>query len=161
MTSSPLTIVDVAFCLEGGDASEALLDGSALRRNSATLTTLAEADLVLAVGSADPVGLQRLLRMLPEVRALTPGDVCVVLNRVRRTSAGMHSHQPLTDVVMRHSGLVPIAYLPEDRSACELALSAGRSLTEVAAKSALRKAIARLAREMPQAANSRVSPPRV
>ena len=68
----PLTIVDVAFCLEGGDASEALLDGSALRRNSATLTTLAEADLVLAVGSADPVGLQRLLRMLPEVRALIP-----------------------------------------------------------------------------------------
>ena len=95
----PLTIVDVAFCLEGGDASDALLDGSAPRRNAATLTTLAEADVVLAVGSADPVGLQRLLRMLPEVRGLTAGDVRVVLNRVRRTSAGAHSHQPLTDVV--------------------------------------------------------------
>ncbi len=123
----PLTIVDVAFCLEGGDASEALLDGSALRRNAATLTTLAEADVVLAVGSADPVGLQRLLRMLPEVRALTAGDVRVVLNRVRRTTAGAHSHQPLTDVVVRHCGLVPVAYLPEDQSACDLALSAGRS----------------------------------
>jgi Flp pilus assembly CpaE family ATPase len=157
----PLTIVDVAFCLEGGDPSQGLLDGPALRRNSATLTTLAEADLVLAVGSADPVGLQRLLRMLPAVRALTAGDVRVVLNRVRRTSAGLHSHQPLTDVVVRHSGLVPTAYLPEDRPACELALSNGRSLSEVAGKSALRKAIARLAREIPQAANSRVSPPRV
>ena len=144
----PLTIVDVAFCLEGGDASEAMFDGSALRRNAATLTTLAEADVVLAVGSADPVGLQRLLRMLPEVRALTAGDVRVVLNRVRRTSAGAHAQQPLTDVVVRHCGLVPVAYLPEDRSACDLALSAGRSLTEVAPKSVLRKAIARLAREI-------------
>ena len=144
----PLTIVDVAFCLEGGDAGDALLDGSALRRNAATLATLAEADVVLAVGSADPVGLQRLLRMLPEMRGLTGGDVRVVLNRVGRTSAGAHSHQPLTDVVMRHSGMVPVAYLPEDRSACDLAVSAGRSLSEVAPKSPLRKAIARLARDV-------------
>ncbi len=144
----PLTIVDLAFCLEGDDASDALLDGSAMRRNAATLTTLAEADVVLAVGSADPVGLQRLLRMLPEVRGLTGGDVRVVLNRVRRTTAGAHSHQPLTEVVVRHSGLVPVAYLPEDQSACDLALSAGRSLSEVAPKSSLRKAIARLARDI-------------
>jgi MinD-like ATPase involved in chromosome partitioning or flagellar assembly len=143
-----LTIVDVAFCLEGGDASDALLDGSSLRRNAAALATLDESDVVLAVGSADPVGLQRLLRMLPEVRGLTAGDVRVVLNRVRRTSTGAHSHQPLTDVVVRHSGLVPVAYLPEDRAACDLALASGRSLFEVAPKSALRKAIVRLARDV-------------
>jgi Flp pilus assembly CpaE family ATPase len=154
----PVTIVDVAFCLEGGDASDGLLDGSALRRNAATLATLAEADVILAVGSADPVGLQRLLRMLPEVRGLTEGDLRVVLNRVRRTSTGAHSHQPLTDVVVRHSGLVPVAYLPEDRSSCDLALSSGRSLTEVAPKSPLRRAIARLARELAVHPESALAP---
>ena len=53
-------VVDCGFCIENDE--ELSYDTAAPRRNEATLTTLAEADTVLAVGSADPVGLQRFVR---------------------------------------------------------------------------------------------------
>ncbi|MFP5371594.1 MAG: CpaE family protein, partial [Actinomycetes bacterium] len=51
------TVVDCSFSLE--DDEELSFDTAAPRRNGATLTTLAEADVVVAVGAGDPVGLQR------------------------------------------------------------------------------------------------------
>jgi MinD-like ATPase involved in chromosome partitioning or flagellar assembly len=132
-----LTVVDVGFCLEQDE--ELVYDTAAPRRNAATLGALAAADVVLAVGSADPVGLQRLLRSLPEVRAHTAGEVHVVLNRVPRPSSDQFSN-----LVARHAGVRPVASLPYDRSACEHALSLGRSLTEVAPRAPLRLALAKL-----------------
>lgn len=136
-----LTIVDVGFCLEQDE--ELVYDTAAPRRNAATLAALSAADIVLAVGSADPVGLQRLLRSLPEARSLTTGEVRIVLNRVRRTSAGQFA-----ELVQRHAALTPIASLPYDHAACDLALSSGRSLTEVAPRSPLRHAIAKLGEQL-------------
>jgi MinD-like ATPase involved in chromosome partitioning or flagellar assembly len=133
-----LTVVDVGFCLEQDE--ELVYDTAAPRRNAATLGALAAADVVLAVGSADPVGLQRLLRTLPEARVQTVGEIHVVLNRVPRTSSGQ-----VADLVSRHAGVRPLAMLPYDRSACELGLSSGRSLTEVAPRAPLRLALAKLA----------------
>ena len=65
-----LTVVDCGFALEQDE--ELSYDTLAPRRNGATLATLEAADLVLAVGRADPVGVQRLLRTLPEVREAAP-----------------------------------------------------------------------------------------
>ncbi|HEY5049716.1 MAG TPA: hypothetical protein VII50_02355 [Acidothermaceae bacterium] len=42
------------------------------RRNGSTLATLTDADHVVAVGSADPVGLQRLVRGLAELSEAIP-----------------------------------------------------------------------------------------
>jgi Flp pilus assembly CpaE family ATPase len=84
-----------------------------------------------------------LLRSLPEARSLTTGEVHIVLNRGRRTSSGQFA-----DLVRRHAGVLPLASLPYDRSACDLALSSGRSLTEVSVRSPLRQAIARLAEQL-------------
>ena len=76
------TVVDCAFALEQDE--ELAYDTAAPRRNGATLTVLAAADTVLAVGSADPVGLQRLVRGLGELREAVPGvEPLVVVNRLR------------------------------------------------------------------------------
>ncbi|HEY0868908.1 MAG TPA: hypothetical protein VGD55_00775, partial [Acidothermaceae bacterium] len=60
-----LTVVDCGFGLEQDE--ELSYDTTAPRRNGSTLATLADADHVVAVGTADPVGLQRLIRGLAEL----------------------------------------------------------------------------------------------
>ena len=76
------TVLDLGFCLETDE--ELSYDTIAPRRNGATLAALEAADLVLAVGSADPVGMQRLIRGLDELRELQlAAPVWIVLNRVR------------------------------------------------------------------------------
>src|SRR5262249_36215411 len=60
------TVVDCGFGLEQDE--ELSYDTMAPRRNGATLGVLELADAVVAVGSADPIGLQRLVRGLVELR---------------------------------------------------------------------------------------------
>jgi hypothetical protein len=59
-----VTVVDCAFAVEADE--EISFDTMAPRRNGATLAVLAEADVVLAIGSCDPAGLERLIRGLAE-----------------------------------------------------------------------------------------------
>ena len=66
-----VTVVDLGFCLEQDE--ELSFDTAAPRRNGATLATLGAADTVLAVGAADPVGMQRLVRGLTQLREAVPG----------------------------------------------------------------------------------------
>ena len=78
------TVVDCGFCLESDE--ELSFDTMAPRRNGATLAVLDAADVILAVGSADPIGIQRLVRGLSELRdAEVAAPVWVVLNKVRRS----------------------------------------------------------------------------
>ena len=77
------TVVDCGFCLEQDE--ELSYDTAAPRRNGATLAVLEEADTVLAVGSADPVGLQRLIRGLSVLREMGV-QPRVVINRLRSTA---------------------------------------------------------------------------
>ena len=82
-----VTVVDCGFCLEQDE--ELSFDTIAPQRNGATLATLAQADEILAVGSADPVGLHRLVRGLAELRDAVPrAEVRVILNKVRRGPVG-------------------------------------------------------------------------
>ena len=67
------TVVDCGFGLETDE--EVSFDVAVPRRNGATLCTLAEADVVLAVGSADPIGLNRLVRGLQDLREVLPPGV--------------------------------------------------------------------------------------
>ena len=55
-----MVVVDCGFSLEADE--EISFDTVAPRRNGATLAVLSDADLVLAVGSADPPGMERLVR---------------------------------------------------------------------------------------------------
>ncbi|MCW2538867.1 MAG: Flp pilus assembly protein ATPase CpaE [Frankiales bacterium] len=141
---APITVVDVGFCLETDE--ELSFDTVAPRRNGATLAALTEADLIIAVGSADPVGMQRLVRGLGELGDTdieTP--VWVVLNRVQPAAAGRSSTAELKAALLRFAERTPAAFLPYDRSSLDAAASAGRSLMASAPSSPLRGALADLA----------------
>ena len=141
------TVVDCGFCLEQDE--ELSFDTAAPRRNAATVVTLASADVVLAVGSADPVGLGRLVRGLPELRERAgAARVRVVLNHVRRGAIGRNPERRLTEVLERHAGVTAATFVPVDRDALDAAIAAGRALGDVARSSPARAVLACLAAEL-------------
>jgi Flp pilus assembly CpaE family ATPase len=142
-----ITIADCGFCLEMDE--ELTFDTSAPRRNGATLTTLETADVVLAVGSADPVGMQRLVRGLGELTERVPeADVQVVVNRVRESVLGPRPESQVHDALRRYAGVSQVAVVPDDPTAADAALAAGRTFAEVAPGSRARQAVATLAAEL-------------
>ena len=133
-------VVDTGFCLER-DAAVDLAGRPG--RNAATLAALAEADEVVVVGTADPVGLARLARGLVELAEETGGrPVHVVLNRMRGTLGW--SAQEIEQMVRGFANVATIGFLPEDQSSTDRALVAGRSVAELG-EGALAIAVARLA----------------
>ncbi len=139
-----VTVVDCGFALEQDE--ELSFDTAAPRRNGATLVTLERADVVLAVGAADPVGMQRLVRGLAELREAVPSAAPrVVVNRVRRATVGNDPHAQLTAALERYAGIPDADFVPDDRDALDRAVLEGRVLAEVAADSPARQALARLA----------------
>jgi Flp pilus assembly CpaE family ATPase len=141
---APCTVVDAGFCIESDE--EISFDTLAPRRNGATLATLEEADEVVVVGSADPVGLTRLIRALHELRAAVPSATPrVVVNRVRSGPLGNSPADAVAEALGRYAGVQAAALLPFDQAVCDAALSHGRSLADAARSSKLRKAMQQLA----------------
>ncbi|MET3808930.1 chromosome partitioning protein [Arthrobacter sp. UYEF3] len=142
--TAEVTVIDAGFCLEADE--ELSFDSMAPRRNAATLRSLELADTVYAVGSADPVGVPRLVRGLAELNAAVPqATPRVVLNKVRAAAVGRSPERQLRDAWARYGPAVPLeAFLPSDPAACDAALLAGSLLLECAPDSALRRAIASL-----------------
>jgi Flp pilus assembly CpaE family ATPase len=136
-----VTVVDCGFALEQDE--ELSYDTLAPRRNGATLAVLADADLVVVVGSADGVGLRRLVTALAELREAVPeARTGVVCNRVRPTAV---PEQEVRATLRRRAGVEPVACLPWDGEALDRALARGRPLTQVAPDSPLRSALQQLA----------------
>jgi len=142
-----VTVVDCAFSLEQDE--ELAYDQSAARRNGATLAILDDADAVIAVGSADPLSLQRLVRGLSELAAAVPGvSPDVVVNRVREGLMPGDAKKEIAAALDRYAGVTPAAFLPYDLAATDLAAMRGRALCEVASSSPLRFAIRDYARQI-------------
>lgn len=138
------TVVDCGFGLETDE--ELSFDSLAPRRNGATLAVLDQADVILAVGAADPIGLHRLVRGLAELRdAEVSAPIWVVLNKVRRGVVAGDPASELTAALERFAGRTPAALLPLDQEAVDAALAAGRLLGESRPSSPLRQAVAELA----------------
>ncbi len=143
----PWTVVDTGFALERDE--ELSYDTLAPRRNAATLSALESADVVVAVGAADPVGMQRLVRGLGELAELFPQvRPRVVLTRVRSSAVGSDPQRRVTDALRRYAGVDRVVAVPDDRPALDAALLAGRTLTEHAPSSPARAALAALAAEL-------------
>ncbi|MBA2640448.1 MAG: chromosome partitioning protein, partial [Nocardioidaceae bacterium] len=137
-----LVVLDCGFSIEQDE--ELVFDTAAPRRNGATVTSLEEADLVLVVGSADPLGLARLARARFELRDAAPGaQVRLVVNRVR-PGLGW-SREDVSQTLLRAIGEVPFAYLPLDQSAVDACWIHGGTLTESAPGSPLARAMTELA----------------
>jgi MinD-like ATPase involved in chromosome partitioning or flagellar assembly len=139
-----VTVVDCGFALEQDE--ELAYDTMAPRRNGATLAVLAQADTVVVVGAADPVGLQRLVRGLSELKEAVPGLVpTVVVNRLRSTAIPGDTETEVRTALRRYAGVEDLTVVPQDVEALDAALAVGRTLKESAPGSPARQAIQGLA----------------
>lgn len=143
-------VIDCGFCLESDE--ELSFDTMAPRRNGAALRCLELADTVYAIGTADAVGVPRLVRALNDLEQAVPtASPQIILNKVRASSVGPAPEDQLGQAWERFGPSTEVkAFLPADFAAADAALLTGSVLLESAPESALRLAIARLAgREVP------------
>lgn len=140
------TVIDCGFNLE--DDEELSYDTLAPRRNAATLTSLAVADQVLAVGAGDPIGLQRLVRGLQELGTVASPSPTVVINRVRASAVGPRPERRIREALARFAGIDELRFIPDDPASLDGALLAGQSLAEAAPDSTVRKSLSALATEV-------------
>jgi hypothetical protein len=142
-----LVVVDCGFSLEADE--ELVFDTEAPRRNAATFASLESADLVVAVGSADPVGLVRIVSGLSDLADAVPGaDVRVVATRLRESLVGKRGKAGVAEALHRHAGVDYVWCIPDDRAAYDAALRTGSTLAEVAPSSAARLALRGVTREL-------------
>ncbi|MEP7369149.1 MAG: hypothetical protein ABI662_05805 [Dermatophilaceae bacterium] len=139
-------VIDCGFSLE--DDEELSYDTLAPRRNAATLTSLAVADKVLAVGAGDPIGLQRLVRGLQELGTVPSPSPTVVINRVRSSAVGPRPESRIRDALTRFAGIDNPRFIPDDPASLDEALLAGQSLAEAAPDCAVRNTFVALASEI-------------
>jgi MinD-like ATPase involved in chromosome partitioning or flagellar assembly len=139
---SQFVVVDCGFAIE--DDEELSYDTLAPRRNAATLTALESADDLLVVGTADPIGLQRLVRAVQDLAAVPSPVPRIVVNRVRASAVGSRPERRIAEALGRFAGMDDVTYLPWDQATLDGAMFAGTSLVEFAPQSDLRHAIASL-----------------
>ena len=140
-----LVVVDAGFALERADA----LGGR--DRNAATLSALSAADLIVAVGSSEPLGIQRLVQGLSDLASVPEASDArrvVVVNRVRASVAGASPERAVADALARYASVSETWTVPFDPRACDAAALAGVALAETAPRSPARRAIADLARHV-------------
>ncbi|MDN4474888.1 hypothetical protein QQX09_03345 [Demequina sp. SYSU T00192] len=123
-------------------AEAAVGHGAGPRRDGATLAGLAEADVVVAVGGAEPHQLVRLVHALLDLEGPPP---VVAVNRIRASVAGTRPEDAIAAALGRHAGVTEVWPLPWDLRACDAAARDGRTLAEAAPRSPLRRAIASMA----------------
>jgi CO dehydrogenase nickel-insertion accessory protein CooC1 len=88
--------------------------------------------VVVAVCRADPVGAKNFIWAFEQLSDLIGTErVRIVANRVRGSDDAA-----LADLLARHVGKRPVAYLPDDRSLVDRALAAGTSVHAGASGSA-------------------------
>jgi MinD-like ATPase involved in chromosome partitioning or flagellar assembly len=140
------TVLDTSASLENDE--EISSDLFAPRRNAATITALRQADEVLAVGSADPVGLSRFLRAHVDlVETLESDRLTVVMNRIRSGAIGLSPAAQVRQSLQRFGGIEDPMLIPHDQAAFDAAVLSGRTILDVAPKSPARQAIRQMVAE--------------
>jgi Flp pilus assembly CpaE family ATPase len=140
-----VTVVDTGFGLECDE--ELLHDTRSPRRHAATLTAVTAADAIIAVGSGDPVGIERLITGLGDLRRVAPdAPVHVVVTRVRRRVLGRDPEGQIREALRVHAGITAVTCVPDDGAAYDAGLREGRTLAEVAPRSSARGVLREFAR---------------
>lgn len=143
----PVTVVDTAASLE--EDEELSSDLAAPRRNAATIAALRAADRVVAVASADPVGLARYLRVHADLLELVgPDRVVTVVNKVRASAIGLGPAAQVRQTLARFGGVRDPLLVPWDLAAFDGAVLSGRPLREAAPRSAATAAVRELAERL-------------
>jgi CO dehydrogenase nickel-insertion accessory protein CooC1 len=119
------TVCDVGFCLEPENSP---YPGIGEGRNRIARATVASADHVVAVCNATPLGLKNFLWSFEQVADLAdPDGVVVVANRV---ASG--AEKEVADLLRRHVGKRPVAYVPARQNDFARAAMDGRPVREIA-----------------------------
>ncbi len=142
---SAFSVLDCGFSVELDE--EISYDTAAPRRNGATVAALETADTVIVVGTADPVGLSRLVRAVAELKELLPRSSPVVVVNRMRPGLGWSDHD-IVDTLTRAVGPSPVVFLPDDQAAVDGAVVHGRTLGEVAPGAKLTRALRTLAHDL-------------
>lgn len=141
LASFAYSVCDIGFCLE---ASRAVVAAAGEGRNMIARTTVAEAHRVVAVCRADPVGIKSFLWAAEELRRLVDLDrVLVVANRVHPSE-----QQDVAEVLRKHLGKRPIAYIPDRPSDLVKAVRAGMAVRDNTPGSDIAPAVRSLAAAM-------------
>ncbi len=142
-----MVVVDCGFSLEADE--ELVFDTEAPRRNGATFAVLEGADVVVAVGLADPVGLVRLVSGLQDLADVAPGiERRVLVTRLRESLVGRRGSAAVAEALHVHAGVDAVWCVPDDRSAYDAALRAGRTLADVSPSSPARTVLRGVTREI-------------
>lgn len=138
---------DVIVCDLGSrlDPLTAVAESNSPRRDAAARAILEHADEIIAVGSADPVSLARLVRAWPQWKEASNCEPRLVINRVRSRALGLDADRQTRDVCRRFLSVDPDALLPEDSKACDHALLAAESLASLSNRSPLVMGLNKLA----------------
>jgi MinD-like ATPase involved in chromosome partitioning or flagellar assembly len=139
-------VLDTASSLENDE--EISSDMFAPRRNAATLAAIREADHIVAVASADPVGLSRFLRAYGDLADVAVTlSITVVANKVRASAIGLGPAGQVQQTLSRFGGIDTPVLVPWDLQATDAAVLTARTLPEAAPKSPTRLAVRRLVSE--------------
>src|SRR5690606_6165428 len=115
------------------------------RRNAATICAQRDADQVIAVGSADPVGLSRFLRAHVDLLETVVTDrVLVAMNKIRPGAIGPSPAAQVSNSLERFGGIVDPVMIPYDQVALDSAILSGKTPYDTAAKSPVRTAFGQL-----------------
>ena len=91
---------------------------------------------MVAVGSADPVGLSRFLRAHVDlVETLESDRVAVVMNRIRPSAIGLNPGTQVVQALRRFGGIEHPALVPFDLAGADAAVLTGRTLRDAAPRS--------------------------
>ena len=119
--------------------------GGVVDRNCASRTALEVADQAIAVFSADPIGVRRLVDSFQNLSELFAKPL-LVANRLRASSLGPSARQQIEDAVMQLCRHEVAAFVALDIDSCDKALMQAVPLAMMKRTSKARQAIAQLAR---------------
>ncbi|NLI18256.1 MAG: hypothetical protein GX427_05515 [Actinomycetales bacterium] len=139
------TVVDVAG---GWDPEDSGFETAfAPARNAAQEAVLRACDVLVIVGSADPVGMHRLVSLLAD-RPRVSGREIVVVTRVRPGVGGPAPAHAVREALARFAGVDQPVLIDDDRAGLDAALMAGEYLAVVARRSPAVRAFEDLARRV-------------
>ena len=157
-TARSLADVVVVDC--GAGLPDAEEHSHASAPGAVTAAVLTEADVVLLVASADPVGMVRLGHLLESVDLSTmDASPAVVVTRVRGSVVGRHPEAQVRQTLARLAPGLPAYLVPDDPVAVDRAARRGQPVTDVAPESGLVRALEALVTEVvdPEQAGGPVS----
>lgn len=153
--SAELVLVDLGAGLATGHG-----DAGAAGPGVVAASVLDAADVVVVVGTADPLGLLRLVHALDQLADHAVGRTpVVVVNRLRESVVGPRPAQQVREALARFAGVSSVHLLPDDPAATDRSLRLGRPLADASGAGPLRAAIGDLVVDVAPVAREPSAPP--